>query len=86
MHIRAVSNMADAAQMTTCTPLKPFRCWHYSADSLYSIPEWAAEMCRVLERQPSQPEDGWIVEIDEVDRLCHWYSTVEFEDRFEITP
>jgi hypothetical protein len=26
--------------MTTCTPIRPFRCWQYRKDSTEPVPEW----------------------------------------------
>jgi hypothetical protein len=33
--------------MTTCTPLKPFRCWQYRKDSGEAVPGWAKNTFRL---------------------------------------
>jgi hypothetical protein len=62
--------------MTTCTPLKPFRCWQYSKDA--TVPEWADWVDLTM------ANDGeWLVE-DQPRGLAHWYTPAEFAERFRV--
>jgi hypothetical protein len=64
--------------MTTCTPLKPFRCWQYRwqyrKDSTEPVPEWAKYMDKY--------DTHWYVEFDE----CYVvrYTPAEFAERFRV--
>jgi hypothetical protein len=63
--------------MTTCTPLKPFRCWQYRKDSTEPVPEW------VQVRFLKYLDDGdWCVE--DGDLLLDFYTPAEFAERFEV--
>jgi hypothetical protein len=59
--------------VTTCTPLKPFRCWQYRKGTI--VPEWAPSGEQV-------PDGYWYVEqFDSFD----WCSPAEFAERFKVT-
>jgi hypothetical protein len=66
--------------MTTCTPLKPFRCWQYRKDSGEAVPEWT----RVgeLKMDSYRLNGGWLVELDS--GVVSWYTPAEFAERFKI--
>jgi hypothetical protein len=66
--------------MTTCTPLKPFRCWQYRKDSGEAVPVWAKET--------TPPIDGWwLVEFVYAGTVkLNWYTPAEFAERFRVLP
>jgi hypothetical protein len=64
--------------MTTCTPLKPFRCWR--KDSTEPVPEWAQYYFDAWRGGP--PNDWWIVE--DIAERCRWYTPAEFAERFKL--
>jgi hypothetical protein len=73
--------------MTTCTPLKPFRCWQYRKDSGEAVPEWCAWLAPSAWTPWQQRVvlDGkWIVESCE--HSMSWYTPAEFAERFKIVP
>jgi hypothetical protein len=70
--------------MTTCTPIKPFRCWQYSKDSTATVPEWAGQF--IAKRGWPLSYGDWLVEYDsesfyEIGR----YTPAEFAERFKVT-
>jgi hypothetical protein len=63
--------------MTTCTPLKPFRCWQYRKDSTEPAPEWARYELF------NEVRDGWWL-IESYGRRGIWYTPAEFAERFKL--
>jgi hypothetical protein len=66
--------------MTTCTPLKPFRCWQYRKGE--PVPKWVGT---------ATPRGCWVNELDkhwlveaEAYSLGRWYTPAEFAERFKI--
>jgi hypothetical protein len=69
--------------VTTCTPIKPFRCWQYRKDSGEAVPEWvnALRMTRYI----TEALDGWwLVEFEEGASVWRLYTPAEFAERFKI--
>jgi hypothetical protein len=66
--------------MTTCTPLKPFRCWQYRKDSGEAVPEWVWQAG--LKYHYSATDGKWVVEVRPGDFI--WYTPAEFAERFKI--
>jgi hypothetical protein len=66
--------------MTTCTPLKPFRCWQYRNDSPEPIPEW---VMKCLSRLTPKNHGFWVVEFVDSGEWC-WYTPVQFIERFKV--
>jgi hypothetical protein len=65
--------------MTTCTPIRPFRCWQYRKDSTEPVPEWVSSTGIDLYR----PKQGaWVVE--ERPERFYWYTPAEFQERFRV--
>jgi hypothetical protein len=63
--------------MTTCTPLKPFRCWQYRKDVKGDdIPKWMTRWANGV------AEGWWAVENDH--EFINWYTPAEFAERFKI--
>jgi hypothetical protein len=59
--------------MTTCTPIKPFRCWQFRKDSTEAVPPWVTG--RVFYDQ------HWYVDV------LGWvslYTPAEFAERFRV--
>jgi hypothetical protein len=63
--------------MTTCTPLKPFRCWQYRKDSGEAVPEWVTRFFWM-----PKPDGWWLVEVEQMN--AHWHTPAEFAERFKI--
>jgi hypothetical protein len=64
--------------MTTCTPLKPFRCWQYRKDSTEPVPEW-------VEWHYLEPYEGqWLVDYTGRGVTLVWYTPAEFAERFRV--
>jgi hypothetical protein len=62
--------------VTTCTPIRPFRCWQYRKDSTEPVPEW-------VQTRPTMLIDGeWHVEVSE--DVIEWYTPAEFQERFIV--
>jgi hypothetical protein len=61
--------------MTTCIPLKPFRCWQYVKGE--PAPEWVDPWWHFACRD----EGDWVVKSD-YGRT--WYTPAEFAERFRI--
>jgi hypothetical protein len=77
--------------MTTCTPLKAFRCWQYRKDSTGHflprgdpVPDWAKETLAFW-NDPTM-EGWWCVEVALGRRRVQtlWFTPAEFAERFEI--
>jgi hypothetical protein len=72
--------------MTTCTPLKPFRCWQCRKGE--PVPEWVAELRSMSGCQnPIDTDfDGyWFVEQKPFEPAWCWYTPAEFAERFKVT-
>jgi hypothetical protein len=68
--------------MTTCTPLRPFRCWQYRKGE--PVPDWAKHIIDFATRcDPPLEEGTWLFEFDTKDR--RWYTHAEFAERFRVT-
>jgi hypothetical protein len=68
--------------MTTCTPLKPFRCWQYCKDSGEAVPEWVTYFIRVF---PHGVHGWWLIEVpNSLGADAFWYTPAEFAERFKI--
>jgi hypothetical protein len=67
--------------MTTCTPIKPFRCWQYRKDSTEPVPEWVDAAYLLVAM-----DDDWFVALTDLDHaiLCQWYTPAEFQERFRV--
>jgi hypothetical protein len=59
--------------MTTCTPLKPFRCWQYHKGE--PVPPWVTWGGR------KRHDECWAVEDAD---YCTWYTPAEFAERFRV--
>jgi hypothetical protein len=63
--------------MTTCTPLKPFRCWQYRKDVKgVDIPKW-------MTRWANGVADGWWA-VEDDHEFINWYTPTEFAERFKL--
>jgi hypothetical protein len=73
--------------MTTCTPIKPFRCWQYRKDSTEPVPEWA---WGAVEASATHKQGYWLVEIRPESPVqvfrSYWYTPAEFAERFRVEP
>jgi hypothetical protein len=69
--------------MTTCTPIRPFRCWQYRKDSTEPVPEWADEY---LEFYSPMNDGEWLVQCGGNGAMCGvWlYTPAEFQERFRV--
>jgi hypothetical protein len=65
--------------MTTCTPLKPFRCWQYRKDSTEPVPKWVVGMGSIH----LQSREGWWIVWADTLGYC-WYTPAEFAERFRV--
>jgi hypothetical protein len=66
--------------MTTCTPLKPFRCWQYRKDSGEAVPEWAGWTIDEMVEWGIQDGSWWVSLFD----MCDLITPAEFAERFSI--
>jgi hypothetical protein len=69
--------VGGSAAMTTCTPLKPFRCWQYREGA--PVPEWAKRFFTM--RKGLFDIGDWLV-CAGVDIV--WLTAVEFAERFKV--
>jgi phage/plasmid-associated DNA primase len=63
--------------MTTCTPLKAFRCWQYRKDSTEPVPDWVKSHYWF----PYASDGYWFVDVG--GHFCS-YSPAEFAKRFKV--
>jgi hypothetical protein len=61
--------------MTTCIPIKPFRCWQYRKGE--PVPDWARDSVT------DGPGEGWWL-VQETYGGKNWYTPAEFAERFKI--
>jgi hypothetical protein len=59
--------------MTTCIPIRPFRCWQYRKGE--PVPEWAESYL------DERDDEEWLVDYH---FGCWWYTPAEFAERFKI--
>jgi hypothetical protein len=74
--------------MTTCAPIRPFRCWQYRKDSTEPVPEWVQHHGRNV---ITRPDGAWVVAIIDSANFwsnkftCVWYTAAEFQERFKLS-
>jgi hypothetical protein len=68
--------------MTTCTPLKPFRCWQYRKDSTERVPKWVEACFDSWGYRPLSEDGIWLVDVAPLDAAV--FTPAEFAERFRV--
>jgi hypothetical protein len=81
----AASRLVRGHVMTTCIPIRPFRCWQYRKDSTEPVPEWVSTMRVTSSCGPidARFDRHWFVEHGDFG-AWRWYTPTEFAERFKV--